>query len=469
MFDKELSLYWDTVLNTIKDGLMIVDREGIILFVNQAFETITGYSTGEIVGSPCSALKCDICDIARDEKGAYWCVLFRTGSLHKRRCTLETKDGRYVRILKNASLLRDAKGNVIGAVETLTDITEVIQKEHQIEAFQREIRSYDRFHGLLGSSAAMQRVFSLIASAKASDAPVIIFGESGTGKELAAEAIHETGARKRKPFVKVNCAALNESLLESELFGHVKGAFTGAYKTRRGRFEAAQGGDIFLDEVGDLSLSMQVKLLRVLEENVIERVGENRRIEVDVRVISATNKDLKGLVDKGFFREDLFFRINVIPITMPPLRERIEDIPLLAENFFRRLQMKSGKNIEGISGEAMEKLAAYPWPGNVRELKSAFEYAFVSCQDSVIQPHHLPSNILWGKLDPEGGLRVSVNRDETKKRNLLDALEKAGGNQSEAARILGVSRVTVWNRIKKFHIDLRRGIGSVTREGQNFS
>ena len=459
MFEQELSAYWETVVNTIQDGLVTVDRAGTILSVNRALEALTGYSREDLIGSPCSALHCDICEIARDENGDHWCVLFRTGSLKMRRCTLTRKDGRYVHVLKNASLLHDSNGNTIGAVETLTDITEIIQKDHQIEAFQREIRSQDGFHGILGSSASMQKIFSLIASATQSDAPVIIFGESGTGKELVAEAIHETGARRGKPFVKVNCAALNESLLESELFGHVKGAFTGAYRTRKGRFEAARGGDIFLDEIGDLPLSIQVKLLRVLEEMVIERVGENTPIQVDVRIVSSTNKDLEGLVEKGLFREDLFYRINVIPISVPPLRERVEDIPLLAETFFRRVRMKSGKDIQGISGEAMKKLVDYHWPGNVRELKSAFEYAFVSCQDSIIQPNHLPPNILWGQKGLGSPSSVPVNRDEIKKRQLLDALEKARGNQSKASRILGVSRVTVWNRMKKFNINLRREIG----------
>jgi two-component system response regulator HydG len=460
MLEQELSAYWETVVNTIQDGLMVVDRAGTILSVNRALEAITGYSKEDLIGSPCSALHCDICEIARDENGDHWCVLFRTGSLKMRRCTLARKDGRYVHVLKNASLLHDSNGNTIGAVETLTDLTEIIQKDHQIEAFQREIRSQDRFHGILGTSASMQKVFSLIDSATQSDAPVIIFGESGTGKELVAEAIHETGTRRGKPFVKVNCASLNESLLESELFGHIKGAFTGAYRTRKGRFEAAQGGDIFLDEIGDLPLSTQVKLLRVLEEKMIERVGENKPIEVDVRIVSATNKDLEVLLEKGLFREDLFYRINVIPISLPPLRARMEDIPLLAEAFFRRVRMKTGKDIQGISEEAMKKLVDYHWPGNVRELKSAFEYAFVSCQDSIIQPHHLPPNILWGQKGHMSPTSVPVNRDKIKKRQLLDALEKAGGNQSEAAQILGVSRVTVWNRMKKFNINLRREIGA---------
>jgi len=460
MFEQELSAYWETVVNTIQDGLVTVDRAGTILSVNRALEAITGYSREDLIGSPCSALHCDICEIARDKNGDHWCVLFRTGSLNMRRCTLARKDGSYVHVLKNASLLRDSNGNIIGAVETLTDITEIIQKDHQIEAFQHEIRSQDGFHGILGSSASMQKVFSLIDSATQSDAPVIIFGESGTGKELVAGAIHETGARRRKPFVKVNCASLNESLLESELFGHVKGAFTGAYRARQGRFEAAREGDIFLDEIGDLPLSTQVKLLRVLEEMVIERVGENTPIHVDVRIISATNKNLEELVEKGLFREDLFYRINVIPISVPHLRERVEDIPLLAETFFRRVRMKSGKDIRGISEEAMTKLMGYHWPGNVRELKSAFEYAFVTCQESIIQPYHLPPKILWGQKGQGSPTSVPINRDEIKKRQLLDALKKAGGNQSEAARILGVSRVTVWNRMKKFNINLRRETGA---------
>ena len=222
------------------------------------------------------------------------------------------KDGTYVHVLKNASVLHDIDGNVMGAVETMTDITELVEKDTQIEAFRRELRSEDGFHGILGSSALLHQVFDLITNAAQSDAPVIIFGESGTGKELVARAIHETGIHTQKPYVKVNCASLTESLLESELFGHVKGAFTGAYRSRKGRFEAAQGGSIFLDEIGDLPLATQVKLLRVLEEKVIERVGDNQPIRINVRIITATNRNLKKLVQQGAFREDLFYRINVI-------------------------------------------------------------------------------------------------------------------------------------------------------------
>ena len=459
MLESELNRYWKTVVNTIQDGLMVVDRAGTIVSANHALETITGYSTKDLVGKPCSALNCDICEIARDSEGEHWCALFRTGSLKMRKCTLSTKDGRSIHVLKNASLLRDSKGDVIGAVETLTDVTEIVQKDHQIDAFQRQLRAEDGFHGIIGASASMQKAFELIANATDSDAPVIILGESGTGKDLVARAIHEIGPRRRKPFVKVNCATLSESLLESELFGHVKGAYTGAYRSREGRFESARGGDIFLDEIGDLPLSTQVKLLRVLEEKVIERVGDNKPITVDVRILSATNKDLNSLVETGAFRDDLYFRINVIPVRLPALKERSEDIPLLADAFFKRAQLKSNKAILGISNDAMSLLIGYDWPGNVRELKSAFEYAFVTCHDSLIQPSHLPSNI--SRATEQHRLksqRPVTGQSGDQKKALIYALRKAEGNQSEAARLLGVSRVTVWNRIKKFKINLRRTV-----------
>jgi two-component system response regulator HydG len=460
MFEQELNQYWKTVVDTIQDGVMIVDTGGTIISVNRAFENIIGYSHNEIVGRSCTTLNCNTCELAREKDTCNWCRLFRTGDMKQKRCVIMRKDGTYVHVLKNASVLHDAEGNVIGAVETMTDITELIEKDTQIEAFRRELRSEDGFHGILGSSALLQQVFDLITNAAQSDAPVIIFGESGTGKELVARAIHQTGIRSQKPYVKVNCAALTESLLESELFGHVKGAFTGAFRSREGRFEAAQGGCIFLDEIGDLPLATQVKLLRVLEEKVIERVGDNRPIRIDVRIITATNRDLKKLVQQAAFREDLFYRINVIPIFVPPLRKRVGDIPLLAESFFRRNQLKSQKNIRGISNAAMELLLAYPWPGNVRELKSAFEYAFVTCQESMILPHHFPPAV--HQMQPVAG-RIQIgplSPKEMKKKELIEALESAGGNQTRAAGILGISRVTVWNRMKRYGITAPRSINS---------
>jgi len=333
MVEEELDRYWKTVVNTIQDGIMIVDTHGRIISVNKAFEIITGYLKDDIIGKTCEVLNCNLFEVAKKHKGSHWCVLFDTGTMDRRKCTLVKKDGSLIHALKNASILHDANGRVIGAVETIADITEIIEKDNQIAAFRRELRSKDGFHGIIGVSNPMCQVFDLIENAAQSDAPVIIYGESGTGKELVSGAIHEIGERKKGPFVKVNCAALTESLLESELFGHVKGAFTGAYQNREGRFEKAHGGNIFLDEIGDLPLATQVKLLRVLEDKIIERVGDNRSLPVDVRIISATNRNLVRLVDQGSIRQDFYFRINVIPITLPPLRERVEDVPLLAEFF----------------------------------------------------------------------------------------------------------------------------------------
>jgi len=452
MFEQELNEYWKTVVDTIQDGIMIVDKAGTIVSANKGFENITGYNQEDIIGRSCTTLNCNKCEAVREKSGDHWCVLFRTGAVKMSRCAIQRADGSYINVLKNASLFHDNSGMVIGAVETLTDISELLKKDTQIEAFRRELISRDGFHGILGDSRAMHKVFDLITNSARSDAPVIIFGESGTGKELVAAAIHNTGARKKKPYLKVNCAALNESLLESELFGHVKGAFTGAFQNRKGRFEAAQGGDIFLDEIGDLPLSTQVKLLRVLEEKVIERVGDNRPVHIDVRIISGTNRNLKQLVESGSFREDLFYRINVIPIIIPPLRERHSDIPLLAESFFRRIRLKNDNSIDAISNPAMETLMNYSWPGNVRELKSALEYGFVTCNGSVIEPQHLPPDVFLNhKADPIDE-KTSHNRNEIQKRQLIEALKQTEGNQTKAARLLGISRITVWNRMKKYGI-----------------
>ena len=268
--------------------------------------------------------------------------------------------------------------------------------------------------------------------------------------QINMPTIHNSGNRRNGEFVHINSGALSEHLLESELFGHVRGSFTSAYSDKKGLFEEASGGTFFFDEIGELNESCQVKLLRVLEEKVIERVGDNRPIHIDVRIISATNRDLKQLVERGVFREDLFYRINVIPVRVPPLRERVVDIPLLADAFFRRIQLKNNKKIQGIANESMDLLMEYPWPGNVRELKSAFEYAFVTCQESLIKPYHLPPNIYCGPTPLKARKKNSLNRDEMKRRQLIESLQQAGGNQSRAARILGVSRVTVWNRMKKY-------------------
>ncbi len=445
-----LDRYWETVVSAIKDGVMIVDLCGYIVFANQAMENITGYAREELVGQKCSILNCNLFNMAREQGGDQWCVLLKTGNLDLRRCTIIRKDGSSVQVLKNGSPLHDSSGNVIGGVEILTDITEIVQKDEQIAEFRRHLRSEDSFQGIIGASPAMLKVYKIIENAAHSDAPVLILGESGTGKELVAKAIHRLSERNEKPLISVNCAALTESLLESELFGHVKGAYTGAFKSQPGRFESAQGGDIFIDEIGDLTPAIQVKLLRVLEQKVIERVGDSRPIPVDVRIISATNCNLLNLMERGSFRKDFYFRINVIPINLPPLRERTGDIPLLAGHFFHKLRLKCGKRIEGIANSTMEVLMSYPWPGNVRELKSVFDYIFATCDERYIQPSHLPPDFLRRENGSNGTKALNLSKETLKKEQLIDALAQAKGNKSKAAGILGISRVTVWNRMKRY-------------------
>lgn len=455
--DNRIKDFWEVVIETMQEGLMIVSPEGIIISVNRAFEEMTGYTRDELIGKSCKTLNCDVCMNAQGGGKGYWCELFRIKGTRKKRCVLQRKDGIKISVLKNAALLYDSDKTILGAVETLTDLTEVLNKERQIEELKKALKKEDSFMGIVGNSAKMQTIFQLIKNAAKSDAPVIIYGESGTGKELVAEAIHRLSDRKDKPFIKVNCAAIAESLFESELFGHVKGAFTGAHKTRKGRFELANKGAIFLDEIGDLPEAMQVKLLRVLEEKVIERVGDSTPIPVDIRIISATNKDLLELVKQGKYRQDFFYRINVIPIYIPPLRERKEDLPLLVEHFLRSNRLKTGKEINGVSKEVMDIFYQYSWPGNVRELRSVIEYAFVVCDGPIIQKEHLIPYLLEQKTttfsfsynQPKSNEPKPIDRDK-----IIEALKKCNGNRTKASKLLGVSRVTLWKKIKKYGINL---------------
>ena len=454
----DIASFWETIVNTLHDGLLVVDAKGTILNMNPAAEKLTGYSAEELVGQNCRVLNCSGCEIFGLGSGKDWCGLYVNNRIRAKKCTITDKSGRAQFVMKNASVLKDDHGNVVGAIETLTDISEVVRQQQEIISLRQSCHLDDGFHGIIGHAPAMQQMFELIDNVAQSDAPVLIHGPSGTGKELAARAVHEAGPRKDKPFIKVNCAALNENLLESELFGHVKGAYTGADQARVGRFEAAHNGTIFLDEIGDIPLSTQVKLLRVLEEKEIERVGDHHPIAVDVRVISATNQNLEKSIEAGLFREDLYFRINVFPLTMPALNARMEDIPLLVQGFVLQNNQRSGKTIEGLSPEAMNALLRYSWPGNVRELRNTIEYAFVLCSSSWIGPEHLPQRITHGeKMAPRPTLTHGIATNPEREA-LLNALRLAGGNQSETARHLGVSRVTVWKRIKKHGIDLQRDL-----------
>ncbi len=458
-FDEEYSQYWQTVVQTMLDGLMIVDPDGVILSVNNAFERITGYSQDELIGQSCEVLECDTCFGTRARGGDRHCALFKKGQVKNRKCVLRRKNGKQLHALKNAAVLKDKDGIVVGGVETLADCTELVAKERVITSLRRELSIEDSFEGIIGKSMAMHQVFDLIGSVAQSEAPVVIYGDSGTGKELVAAAIHRLGSRSKGPFIKVNCAALNESLLESELFGHVKGAFTGADRTRVGRFEAANYGDIFLDEIGDLPLSTQAKLLRVLQEKEIEKVGDHRPVSVDVRVISATNRDLNRLMEEERFRDDLYYRIGVIPIYLPPLRERREDIPLLVDAFVNRVRLKTRKPISTMNRKALGLLADYDWPGNVRELINVIEYAFVLCQGNEIKPDHLPATLVGrpqSLSQKQRNTRPRSSKEE--KETLLRVLKRTKGNKSEAARILGISRVTLWKRLKAHDITVDRRI-----------
>ncbi|MFO7608608.1 MAG: sigma 54-interacting transcriptional regulator [Candidatus Krumholzibacteriia bacterium] len=462
--------YLNSVLNDIlasmHDGLFVVSPDGRIIMANDALLQMTGYSHDELVGRDCSILRCDECNQHRVDCGDSWCQLFASGGMIRQPCRFFTKDGRCLEIVKSAKVVRDEGGDIIASVENVTDIGDILRARQRIQVLEQELGGGGTFCGMVGEARAMRRLYDLVERAARGDATVIIYGESGTGKELVAHAIHRLGPRHEKPFVQINCAAFNESLLESELFGHVRGAFTGAHRHRAGRFEEVADGDLFLDEVGDIPLPTQVKLLRVLETRRFERVGDSRSLPMEARLISATNQNLDGLSRRRLFRRDFFFRINVVPIHVPPLRERREDIPLLVDNFVRRLRERTDRDVAGLTPEALEVLVRYDWPGNVRELRSALEYAFVVCPGGTIGVAHLPA------LGPQAGdagpaaapdrAPVSLGSPELssaerrQKDELIAALQAAGGNKSAAARDLGVSRLTVQNRMRKYGIDLQR-------------
>ncbi|MCF8038053.1 MAG: sigma 54-interacting transcriptional regulator [Desulfohalobiaceae bacterium] len=452
----DLGKHWKTLVDCLQDGLLVVDPGGTVVAANRSAEVMTGYTADELLGQSCRILNCTGCKIIGQGRGIDWCDLFVRGSVREKRCMITNKSQRQVDIIKSASVLRDDNGTMIGAVETLTDISESVRYKNELSTLRRTFQLDSGYHGILGTTPIIQNLIELIENASQSDTPVMILGESGTGKELVARALHEAGPRRDGPFIKVNCAALNQNILESELFGHIKGAYTGADRDRIGRFEAAHQGSIFLDEIGDLPMSTQVKLLRVLEEKRVEKVGDQKSIPVDVRVITATNKDLEKMLSQGEFREDLYFRINVFPIHCPSLADRSEDIPQLIRNLITINNKRTGKQIKGISQEAMERLISYPWPGNVRELRNVIEYAFVLAQGSTLGLHDLPQKIFsgqnQGQATERSGRTVNKSEIDAGRRELVQALQKAGGNKTRAASILGVSRVTVWKRMKKHGI-----------------
>lgn len=456
----KIEKHWRKIIDSVQDGIILVDEKGRFLAANQTAQLITGYTEEELKGQSCRILNCTGCKIVGKGSGEQWCGLFTEKLVREKKCLITNSKNRHIPIVKSATVLYDDDGQIAGAVETLKDVSENINYKNELASIKRLYEIEDGFHGIIGRTPVMQNLYEHIESVSSLDTPVMILGPSGTGKEMVAKALHETGNRADKPFVKVNCAALSEHILESELFGHVKGAYTGADSDRIGRFEAAHNGTIFLDEIGDIPLPVQVKLLRVLEDKIIQRVGSNTSIPIDARIITATHKNLEELIEQGKFREDLYFRINVFPLTCPPLSDRKDDITLLIQHFISLHAEKTGKNILGFAPEAMRLMVAYPWPGNIRELRNAVEYAFVLAREKSIGIEHLPEKITNVKgvnvtSKPNPSINGTIVKGQSEKDELIHALEQSDGNQTQAAKMLGVSRITVWKRIKKYGIQLK--------------
>jgi PAS domain S-box-containing protein len=447
------------IIDCMAEGVFTLDESGRITSWNPAMEAISGYAAAEAVGKSCDLLQFNRCIDKACPTGLKQCGLIKRGRTDAKECHLRHRDGRDVPVIKNARVVRDEEGRILGVVETVTDLSELAEARRRAEEAARRLGEMHTFGNLIGKSRAMQDVFTAIRAAAASDAAVLIQGESGTGKELVAGAIHHNSGRAGRPMVTVNCSALPESLLESELFGHVRGAFTGAVRDRVGRFEEADGGTVFLDEIGELSPFIQVKLLRVLQEREIERVGESLRRKVDIRILAATHQNLYERVRQGHFREDLFYRLKVFPISLPPLRGRREDIPLLAAHFIAQQRRKTGKSVSGMSEVAMRACLDHGWPGNVRELENAVEHAFVLCRQEQIALEHLPLEIRRGPAARDGDTEpgptgVRAGTWGLTAEALTALLNECAWNKAEAARRLGISRTAVWKLMKKWGIPL---------------
>jgi len=430
----------DDILDSIGEGLFTVDKNFKINYFNRAAERITGYKREKVLGKFCK-------HIFQSKRCYTRCpitLVLETGqNIYDWESDILNENGSLTPIKLNAAVLKNESDEPIGGVISFRDMSE-------IELIKKKLSKQSQFYGVVGHSKGMQEIFTLIEEISESDATVLIQGESGTGKEVVANAIQASSMRKDKPYVKVNCSVFSPQLLASELFGHVKGAFTGAIKDRPGRFEVANKGTIFLDEVAEMPLQMQLQLLRVLQEGTFERVGESITRKVDVRVIAATNKDLKTSLKEGNFREDLFYRLNVIPIEIPPLRERPDDIPYLVKHFINKFSIIYKKDIQDIEDEALDIIVRYHWPGNIRELENTIEYAFARTQDqNVIKACKLPLSIRQGIICHEGRAGAGLER---KDEELLRLLEKHHWNKTRVARELGIGRSTLWRMLKKLEL-----------------
>jgi PAS domain S-box-containing protein len=427
------------IFDSISEGVFTTDRDCRITSFNHAAERISGFSRDEAVGRFCF-------DIFRTELCHQECALRSTlrhrEQIENVRVSIITKDGRKVPIRVTTEVLRDDDGQVIGAVEFFRDLSEV-------ENLERQIERISGVANMVSANEEMQRIFALLPDIAESECSVLIQGPSGCGKELVAQALHNLSPRRKGPFVKLNCGALPENLLESELFGYERGAFTDAKRSKPGHFQMAHGGTLLLDEVGEMPVPLQVKLFRVLSSGEFSPLGSVKVHKVDARILACTNRNLEEMIDEGRFREELYYRINVVNVSIPPLCDRPEDIPLLVQHFIDRFRRKRNKAIHGVSDEVLAVLRRYDFPGNVRELENAIEHAFVMCRDERIETPHLPAKIVAAV---ESGGRTRQD-DRTEKAIIQEALRRHRGNRQETARELGMHRSTLWRKLRQYGID----------------
>lgn len=440
----------EIILESISDGVFTVDHNWKIMSFNRAAEDITGISREEAIGRHCW-------DVFRSNMCESHCALKKTmqegKSFISSAAYIINSEKKRIPITVSTSLLKDADGNVIGGVETFRDHT-------LEEALRKELAGSYRMGDIVSASPEMKKIFSILPRIAESDSTVLLEGETGTGKELTARAIHNLSLRKDHPFVAINCGALPDTLLESELFGYKAGAFTHAVKDKPGLFSVAKGGTLLLDEIGDTSAAFQARLLRVLEEQEFQPLGAVKKEKADVRVIAATNRNLSQMVEHGTFRQDLFYRVNVVSITLPPLRQRMEDIPLLVDHFIAKLNRIRGKSVVGIDRQALEMLMAHDFPGNIRELENIIEHAFVLCSEGDIIPGHLPASLT---REPVPGLRIGSedpspgDPDPVRSAEIMmitDALKRNHYNRKAAAEDLGMHKSTLFRKIEKLGIRL---------------
>ncbi len=428
-----------TILESISDGVFTVDADKRITSFNRAAEEITGFKAEETIGQYCfDIFRADICEKR--------CALEETLSTGKPQVNLAaqiiSKSGDQKPISISTSILKNENGDIIGGVETFRDLSELEQLKRQLS------RSYTH-EDIVGRHPKMKEILSFLPDIAESESPVLIEGPTGSGKELIARAIHQLSPRKSGPFIAVNCAALPETLLESELFGYTKGAFTGAMRDKPGRFFLADKGTLFLDEISSTSQPFQADLLRVLEDGEFTPLGATRIFKADFRLVTAANLDLKELVQEGKFREDLFYRLNVVKISLPPLSERKGDIPLLVDHFIRKFNILTGKTIHDVSPEVLSFLLGYPFPGNIRQLENIIEYAFIACKGDVIGIEHLPGDLIEGQEGQRPLLSAKECEEAEKIRAILDQYPHS---RPEAARALGMSRSTLWRKMKRYGI-----------------